>query len=99
MKLWRGESLGDGVLLPLLMMYITIRLQTPPIDALLGKARYNTVRYKYSHALDVLNSALQLYPNFLPALIEKVTVQLAKQEWEAAVETAHKYIQWGCHHH
>ena len=67
------------------------RLQTPPINALLGKARYNSVRYKYSHALEVLNSALQLYPNFLPALTEKITVQMAKQEWEAAVETARRY--------
>ena len=39
-----------------------------------------------------LLQAVVAFPNFLPALIEKMKVQMALQDWEQTVETAHRYV-------
>ena len=31
------------------------------------------------------------YPDFTPALIEKMRLQLALQDWDQTLETAHRY--------
>ncbi len=61
------------------------------IDALFGKAKYNEMRRNFSGALDVISQAIVAVPNFLPALIEKMKLQLALQDWEQTVETAHRF--------
>ena len=61
-----------------------------PLDASLGKARYFMTRYNFVAASDVLNLAITTHPHFLPALIEKMRVELAFQDWDAAVGTAHR---------
>ena len=62
-----------------------------PLDAFLGKARFYTTRYNFVAASDVLTHTITAHPSFLPALIEKMRVELAFQEWDTAVETAHRY--------
>ena len=59
-------------------------------EALFGKAKFYLNRYNFSHALDVLNQTVASYEGFLPALVEKMKVQLALQDWEQAVETAQR---------
>ena len=61
-----------------------------PLDALLGKARFFLNHFNFSSSLEVLNQAVASYPDFLPALIEKMKTQLALQDWDQAVETAHR---------
>ena len=61
------------------------------IDALFGKAKYMEMRRNFSGAMDLISQAVVAYPNFLPALIEKMKVQLALQDWEQTVETAHRW--------
>ena len=39
-----------------------------------------------------LLQAVVAFPNFLPALIEKMKIQMALQDWEQTVETAHRYV-------
>ena len=62
------------------------------LDALFGKAKFYLNRFNFSNSLEVLNQAVASYPDFLPALIEKMKAQLALQDWDQAVETAHRYI-------
>ena len=63
-----------------------------PLDALLGKARFYLNHFNFSSSLEVLNQAVASYPDSLPALIEQMKAQLALQDWDQAVETAHRYI-------
>ncbi|XP_071507875.1 tetratricopeptide repeat protein 21B-like [Diadema antillarum] len=62
------------------------------ISALLGKARYMGMRHNYSGALELVNQAVVSYPGFMPALIEKMRLQLALQDWEQTVELAQRAI-------
>lgn len=62
------------------------------IDALFGKAKYMETRRNFSSALDLISQAVVAYPNFLPALIEKMKVQLALQDWEQTIETAQRFV-------
>ena len=63
-----------------------------PVDVLFGKCQYFYLRHNFSHALEQTNMAVASFPSFLPALVEKMRVQLALQDWEQAVDTAHRYI-------
>ena len=80
----------------------TCRTEQPkPLDAMLGKARYYLSRHNFSHALDLLNQAVASYPGSVPALLDKMKVQLALQDWEQAMETAQRCLlttqdQGGC---
>ena len=62
-----------------------------PLDVLFGKCQFYYQRHNFSHALEQANLAVASYPGFLPALVEKTRVLLALQDWEQAVETAHRY--------
>lgn len=62
------------------------------MDALFGKARFLLLRCNFSHSLEVLNQAVASYPGFLPAIIEKMKVLLALQDWEQAIDTAHRCL-------
>ena len=64
------------------------------MDALLGKARFFLNHFNFSSSLEVLNQAVASYPDFLPALVEKMKAQLALQDWDQAVETAHRYMRY-----
>ena len=64
-------------------------------ESLFGKARFYVQRYNFTHALDTLNQVVAGYPGFLPALIEKMKVQLTLQDWEQAVETAQRWVRVG----
>lgn len=71
--------------------YSFCRSEQPKLlDALLGKAKYFLSRFNFSNSLEVLNQAVASHPDFLPALIEKMKAQLALQDWDQAVETAHR---------
>ncbi|XP_066301202.1 tetratricopeptide repeat protein 21B-like [Branchiostoma lanceolatum] len=58
--------------------------------ALLGKAEYYGMRHNYTGALEVVNQAIVAFPSFLPALVEKMRLQLALQDWEQTIETAQR---------
>ena len=60
------------------------------VDALLGKAKFLESRRNFSGALENINQAVVSYPGFLPALVEKMKIQLATQNWEQTTETAHR---------
>lgn len=61
-----------------------------PVDTLFGECQFYYQRHNFSHALEQANLAVASYPRFLPALVEKMRVQLALQDWDQAVETAQR---------
>ncbi|XP_061308433.1 tetratricopeptide repeat protein 21B isoform X2 [Pezoporus flaviventris] len=63
------------------------------VFALLGKAQYFEVRQNFSGALETVNQIIANFPNFIPAFIKKMKLQLALQDWEQTVETAHRLLQ------
>ncbi|XP_051479134.1 tetratricopeptide repeat protein 21B isoform X2 [Apus apus] len=63
------------------------------VFALLGKAQCFEVRQNYSVALEMVNQIIANFPNFIPAFIKKMKLQLALQDWDQAVETAHRLLQ------
>lgn len=60
------------------------------IDALLGKSRFLELRRNFSGALEVVNQVVVGFSGFLPALIEKMKLQLALQDWDQTIETAQR---------
>ncbi|KAB0381053.1 hypothetical protein FD755_008837, partial [Muntiacus reevesi] len=62
------------------------------IFALLGKAQCLEMRQNYSGALETVNQIIMNFPSFLPALVKKMKLQLALQDWDQTVETAHRLM-------
>ncbi|XP_040850864.1 tetratricopeptide repeat protein 21A isoform X1 [Ochotona curzoniae] len=60
---------------------------------LMGKARYLMMQYNYSGALEVVNQLAVASANFLPALVLKMRLFLAQQNWEQVVETAYRILE------
>ncbi|XP_065838597.1 tetratricopeptide repeat protein 21B-like [Oscarella lobularis] len=67
------------------------------LDALLGKAKYFETKFNYSGALECVNKAVVSYPGLVPALVEKMKLQLCLQEWEQSVETAQRILGFDSH--
>lgn len=73
--------------------YIFVRMEgARDINALLGKAKYLESRHNFTGALEQINQLIVTYPGFLPALIEKMRLQLNLQDWDQAIETAQRYV-------
>ncbi|KXJ11499.1 tetratricopeptide repeat protein 21B [Exaiptasia diaphana] len=62
------------------------------LDGLLGKAHYLQSKNNFSGALEAINQAIVAYPECVPALVEKMTLQLALQDWDQACETAQRAL-------
>ena len=60
------------------------------MDGLFGKARYFEMRRNYSGALELISRAIVAFPNFTPALVEKMRIQLCLQDWEQTVDNAQR---------
>ncbi|XP_058585434.1 tetratricopeptide repeat protein 21A isoform X2 [Neofelis nebulosa] len=60
---------------------------------LMGKATYFMLQQNYSEALEVVNQITGISGSFLPALILKMRLFLARQDWEQAVETGHRILE------
>ncbi|XP_030186210.1 tetratricopeptide repeat protein 21A isoform X3 [Lynx canadensis] len=60
---------------------------------LMGKATYFMLQQNYSEALEVVNQITGTSGSFLPALVLKMRLFLARQDWEQAVETGHRILE------
>ncbi|XP_078334494.1 tetratricopeptide repeat protein 21B-like isoform X3 [Crassostrea virginica] len=67
------------------------------INALLGKAKYLEMRHNFTGALEQINQLIVTYPGFMPALIEKMKLQLNLQDWDQAIETAQRALDGDLH--
>ena len=61
-----------------------------------GKAKFLEMRRNFTGALELINQAVVSYHNFVPALIEKMKIQLALQDWEQTREVADRWVHRGC---
>uniref|UniRef100_A0A8C0BR62 Tetratricopeptide repeat protein 21B n=1 Tax=Buteo japonicus TaxID=224669 RepID=A0A8C0BR62_9AVES len=94
LKAWLDLTCGKETHIKKAVKYFDEALQEGhDVFALLGKAQYFEVRQNYSGALETVNQIIANFPNFVPAFIKKMKLQLALQDWEQAVETAHRLLQ------
>uniref|UniRef100_A0A8C6YVJ4 Tetratricopeptide repeat domain 21B n=1 Tax=Nothoprocta perdicaria TaxID=30464 RepID=A0A8C6YVJ4_NOTPE len=94
LKAWLDVTSGKETHIKKAVKYFDEALQEGnDVFALLGKAQYFEVRQNYSGALETVNQIIANFPNFLPALVKKMKLQLALQDWEQTVETAHRLLQ------
>ena len=57
------------------------------VDGLFGKAYLFSQERNPAEALERYNVILSLFPDYMPALIEKARAHLALADWEAAMDT------------
>ncbi|KAM9549015.1 tetratricopeptide repeat protein 21B isoform 2-T2 [Guaruba guarouba] len=94
LKGWLDLTCGKETHIKKTVKYFDEALQEGnDVFALLGKAQYFEVRQNFSGALETVNQIIANFPNFVPAFIKKMKLQLALQDWEQAVETAHRLLQ------
>ncbi|ELK28172.1 Tetratricopeptide repeat protein 21B [Myotis davidii] len=62
------------------------------IFALLGKAQCLEMRQNYLGALETVNQVIVNFPSFLPALEQKMKLQLALQDWDQAIEIVQRLM-------
>jgi len=55
-----------------------------------GKARCLMQQRTYGLALDLMNQAVVMVSDYLPAVIEKMRLQLAMNDWEQVFDTAQR---------
>ncbi|XP_013370524.1 PREDICTED: tetratricopeptide repeat protein 21A isoform X2 [Chinchilla lanigera] len=60
---------------------------------LMGKATYLMMQQNYSGALDAVNQISTASGSFLPALVLKMRLFLAQQDWEQMIETAYRILE------
>lgn len=60
------------------------------IEALMGKAKFFEIQKNFRGALECINTAVVTFPRFVPALIEKMRIQLAMQDWDQTTEIAQR---------
>ncbi|XP_066572827.1 tetratricopeptide repeat protein 21B [Amia ocellicauda] len=60
---------------------------------LMGKVRYFIKRQNFSGAIEIVNQIIVAQPGFLPALIVKMNLFLAQQDWEQTMETGQRILQ------
>ncbi|XP_036723685.1 tetratricopeptide repeat protein 21A isoform X3 [Balaenoptera musculus] len=66
---------------------------TKDVLGLMGKATYFMMLQNYSGALEVVNQITVAWGSFLPALVLKMRLFLARQDWERTVETGHRILE------
>nr|XP_048279598.1 tetratricopeptide repeat protein 21A [Myodes glareolus] len=66
---------------------------TKDVLGLMGKATYYLTQQNFSGALEVVNQVTMASGNFLPALVLKMRLFLARQDWDQTVETGHRILE------
>uniref|UniRef100_A0A670J0B8 Tetratricopeptide repeat domain 21A n=1 Tax=Podarcis muralis TaxID=64176 RepID=A0A670J0B8_PODMU len=56
------------------------------IFGMMGKAKYFMVQQNYSGALEIISQLVVTYPLFTPAIVIKMRLHLASQDWEQTAE-------------
>src|SRR5271156_4042009 len=62
------------------------------MDANLGLASCLESTRNFDGALEKLNNLLAFYPNWLPALVEKMKLGLSMQDWDLSLDTANRIL-------
>lgn len=62
------------------------------MDAVLGQVKLKEIDGDFEGAMSLLNQLIVRYPNSLPALIEKMKMQLASLDWDLTMELASRIL-------
>ncbi|XP_034257508.1 tetratricopeptide repeat protein 21A isoform X4 [Pantherophis guttatus] len=62
------------------------------IFGMMGKAKYFMVHQNYSGALEIISQLVVTFPFFIPALVTKMKLHLAMQDWEQSVEESKRIL-------
>ncbi|KAF7255838.1 hypothetical protein EG68_07851 [Paragonimus skrjabini miyazakii] len=62
------------------------------VDCQMGKARYFQWSRAYMPAMDVVNIVIVNFPKYIPALIEKMRLQLVLKDWDQAIDVAQRCL-------
>ncbi|XP_039211194.1 tetratricopeptide repeat protein 21A isoform X4 [Crotalus tigris] len=62
------------------------------IFGMMGKAKYFMVHQNYSGALEIISQLVVTFPFFVPALVTKMKLHLAMQDWEQSVEESKRIL-------
>ncbi|KAA3677554.1 tetratricopeptide repeat protein 21B [Paragonimus westermani] len=62
------------------------------VDTQMGKARYFQWSRAYMSAMDVVNIVIVNFPKYIPALIEKMRLQLTLKDWDQAIDVAQRCL-------
>ncbi|KAJ6659332.1 hypothetical protein lerEdw1_019203 [Lerista edwardsae] len=62
------------------------------IFGMMGKAKYFMVQQNYSGALEIVSQLVVTFPFFTPALVTKMRLHLALQDWEQSIEESKRIL-------
>ncbi|XP_053122295.1 tetratricopeptide repeat protein 21A isoform X2 [Hemicordylus capensis] len=62
------------------------------IFGMMGKTKYFMVQQNYSGALEIISQLVVTFPFFTPALVTKMKLHLALQDWEQSVEESKRIL-------
>ncbi|XP_034340008.1 tetratricopeptide repeat protein 21A isoform X1 [Arvicanthis niloticus] len=66
---------------------------TKDVLGFMGKATYLMTQQNFSGALEVVNQVTLACSNFLPALVLKMKLFLARQDWDQTIETGQRILE------
>ncbi|KAF8572456.1 hypothetical protein P879_02170 [Paragonimus westermani] len=62
------------------------------VDSQMGKVRYFQWSRAYMSAMDIVNIVIVNFPKYIPALIEKMRLQLMLKDWDQAIDVAQRCL-------
>ena len=62
----------------------------PDPDLFFGKAKLIEIKRNFAGCVDMISQTIVSFHNFVPALIEKMRLQLALQDWDQVLDTARR---------
>ncbi|XP_048367165.1 tetratricopeptide repeat protein 21A [Sphaerodactylus townsendi] len=62
------------------------------IFGMMGKAKYFIVQQNYPGALEIISQLVVTFPFFTPALVTKMRLHLALQDWEQSIEESKRIL-------
>jgi tetratricopeptide repeat protein 21B len=68
----------------------SIRISDRDVESLLGHCYYFRSQKRFAEATDTIHRIVGYYPSFVPALIEKLSVQLESQNWDGLLDNAQR---------
>ncbi|XP_023227553.1 tetratricopeptide repeat protein 21B-like [Centruroides sculpturatus] len=90
MKGWIEIALAKGKTTLNIISYFERAGNDP--DALFGKSKCLERDGNLAKALEILNQAVVIFPRFVPALIEKMKIQLSMKDWDQALDSANRIL-------
>lgn len=90
MKGWIEISLAKGKTSSNIINYFERAGNDP--DALFGRSKCLEKDGNLGKALEILNQAVVIFPRFIPALVEKMKIQLSLKDWDQTLDSANRIL-------